>query len=172
MNCTHNRYISPFLIRPRVRSATFPPGEGIFERFRSRGPQDVRPPPASVTHCPRRLAACRICAVQLRAGRKPPVPCVRRLATDTEHAQWCNDTHPAGHALAGGHWPPCITCPYGTIERYRAVPNGVTITEPPGMHCPAALRPALAGGPAALRAEITPGQLQPLVAAGGYFMEQ
>ena len=31
---------------------------------------------------------------------------------------------------------------------------------------------ALAGGPAALRAEITPGQLQSLVAAGGYFMEQ
>ena len=49
-------------------------------------------------------------------------------------------------------------------ERYRAVPNGVTMI--------ASVRNVLAGGPAALRAEITPGQLQSLVAAGGYFMEQ
>ena len=45
----------------------------LTKHFRSRGPKDVGDLPGFVTHCPRRLAACRLLSIALRSGLKMPV---------------------------------------------------------------------------------------------------
>ena len=74
----------------------------------------------------------------------PAAPTASPLLHDgtiPSNTQRSNDYTSAGHALAGGPAAPTASPPYYMTERYRAIPNGVTITHQPGTHWLAALPP-------------------------------